>query len=123
MGAVGLPLRYQGEFVDLDEERRLFYVGVTRAKDLVELSYARTGSRRETREPSRFLPEGRRRKTATPAAKPAKTRGCQVCGKRLSTPTERALGTCRACPTDVSMDLVDALRAWRTAVVSPMLSA
>ena len=113
----GLPLRYQGEFVDLDEERRLFYVGVTRAKDLVELSYARTGSRRETREPSRFLPEGRRRKTATPAAKPAKTRGCQVCGKRLSTPTERALGTCRACPTDVSMDLVDALRAWRTAVV------
>jgi DNA helicase-2/ATP-dependent DNA helicase PcrA len=113
----GLPLRYQGEFVDLEEERRLFYVGVTRAKDLVELSYARTGSRRETREPSRFLPAGQRRKVAAAKPAPTKSQGCQVCGKRLSTPTERALGTCRSCPTDVSMDLVDALRAWRTGVV------
>jgi DNA helicase-2/ATP-dependent DNA helicase PcrA len=113
----GLPLRYQGEFVDLEEERRLFYVGVTRAKDLVELSYARTGSRRETRDPSRFLPAGQKRTVKAAKASPAKSQGCAVCGKRLSTPTERALGTCRACPSDVSMDLVDALRAWRTGVV------
>jgi ATP-dependent DNA helicase Rep len=44
----------------LDEERRLFYVGMTRAKDTLTLSYCRVRSRygrEETPEPSRFLAE------------------------------------------------------------------
>ncbi|HQR80688.1 MAG TPA: ATP-dependent DNA helicase UvrD2 [Actinomycetota bacterium] len=113
----GLPLRYQGEFVDLEEERRLFYVGVTRARDVLELSYASSGSRREQRSPSRFLPEDR---SARPVPKRTarKTPVCRVCGKRLSNGTERALGTCRGCPSDVSPELVEQLRAWRSTVVA-----
>ncbi|MEZ5185425.1 MAG: ATP-dependent DNA helicase UvrD2 [Candidatus Nanopelagicales bacterium] len=113
----GLPLRYQGEMVDVDEERRLFYVGVTRARDTLELSYAASGSRREQRQPSRFLPEGHRPQPVRkkPAAAMA---GCQVCGKRLSSGVERAMGTCRSCPSDISVALVEALRDWRTAVVA-----
>ncbi len=44
----------------LDEERRLFYVGMTRAKESLTLSYCRVRSRfgrEETPEPSRFLTE------------------------------------------------------------------
>lgn len=112
----GLPLRYQGEFVDLEEERRLFYVGLTRARDILELSYARSGSRRDQREPSRFLPGGKH-VVARRARTAPKVQGCRVCGKRLSSGVERALGTCRTCPAEVSLDLVEQLRAWRTAVV------
>jgi ATP-dependent DNA helicase UvrD/PcrA len=114
----GLPLRFQGDLVDVEEERRLFYVGMTRARDVLELSYARSGSRREQRQPSRFLPAAHRpRQAATP--RPATTApGCRVCGKRLSSGLERAMGTCRTCPNDVPADLVEALRSWRTRVVA-----
>jgi DNA helicase-2/ATP-dependent DNA helicase PcrA len=113
----GLPLRYQGEFVDIEEERRLFYVGVTRARDVLELSYAASGSRRDARKPSRFLPSDAR--PARPTSRPAQksSAGCRVCGKRLSNGVERALGTCRTCPSEVSMETVDRLRKWRLGVV------
>jgi DNA helicase II / ATP-dependent DNA helicase PcrA len=41
----------------LEEERRLFYVGVTRAEDTLHLSYSKTkdGGSSFTRAPSRFL--------------------------------------------------------------------
>ncbi|MRI83095.1 MAG: ATP-dependent DNA helicase [Nitratiruptor sp.] len=43
----------------IEEERRLFYVAVTRAKDLLYLSFARYDPlRKETFRPSRFLQEG-----------------------------------------------------------------
>jgi DNA helicase-2/ATP-dependent DNA helicase PcrA len=114
----GLPLRYQGQLVDVAEERRLFYVGVTRARDVLELSYAASGGRREGREPSRFLPaEGRRQASRRP--RPVSSApGCRVCGKRLRPGVERALGTCSTCPSDVSMAMVDRLRTWRTRVVA-----
>ena len=55
-----LPYSHSGEEPDLDEERRLLYVGLTRAKKKLFLTRAekRTlfGKRRETR-PSRFLTE------------------------------------------------------------------
>ena len=58
----GLPLRYQGELVDVEEERRLFYVAVTRAKNELYLSYplmrAGYGNTGLTmQQPSRFLEE------------------------------------------------------------------
>ena len=42
---------------ELEEERRLFYVGLTRAKEKVYLSYAQSRNRRGTTLPSRFLGE------------------------------------------------------------------
>lgn len=53
-----VPISYASSFAQIDEERRLFYVGVTRAKRRLELSYAAEGQRRnQHREPSRFLAE------------------------------------------------------------------
>jgi DNA helicase-2/ATP-dependent DNA helicase PcrA len=56
-----------GETAELEEERRLCYVGMTRAKDLLYLSYAETRTVMgvtEMREPSRFLEEIGERYTA-----------------------------------------------------------
>ncbi len=54
-----LPQISRGEVVTqrrLEEERRLFYVGLTRAKEFVELHYL-TGTKESPRIPSRFLEE------------------------------------------------------------------
>ena len=51
-----LPIAYATSFDAVDEERRLAYVGVTRAARTLALSWAR-GSGRITRKPSRFLQE------------------------------------------------------------------
>ena len=55
-----IPFVTAREEADVEEERRLFYVGMTRAKDDLFLTYARSRflyGRRTTREPSRFLRE------------------------------------------------------------------
>lgn len=51
-----LPISYATTFEAVDEERRLAYVGVTRAARTLELSWARSAGRGE-RAPSRFLAE------------------------------------------------------------------
>ena len=51
-----LPISYATTFEAIDEERRLAYVGVTRAARTLSLSWARTAGRGE-RAPSRFLAE------------------------------------------------------------------
>lgn len=51
-----LPIAYASSTAELDEERRLLYVGVTRARDRLRLSWARSAEPRPgTRAPSRFL--------------------------------------------------------------------
>jgi DNA helicase-2/ATP-dependent DNA helicase PcrA len=55
-----LPLRRQGVTADLEEERRLMYVGITRAMKQLNLSYARTRhqyGQSFRQEPSQFLGE------------------------------------------------------------------
>ncbi|WP_246192327.1 ATP-dependent helicase [Agromyces lapidis] len=53
-----LPISYAKGFDAIDEERRLLYVGLTRARRRLELSWARLGDgQRGEREPSRFLQE------------------------------------------------------------------
>jgi DNA helicase-2/ATP-dependent DNA helicase PcrA len=53
-----LPIAYAKGFDAIDEERRLLYVGITRAKRRLSLSWARaSGAHRGEREPSRFLQE------------------------------------------------------------------
>lgn len=53
-----LPIAYAKGFDAIDEERRLLYVGITRARRRLELSWPRqSGAHRGEREPSRFLQE------------------------------------------------------------------
>lgn len=51
-----LPISYATGFDAIDEERRLTYVGITRAARTLELSWSRSAGRGERR-PSRFLEE------------------------------------------------------------------
>jgi DNA helicase II / ATP-dependent DNA helicase PcrA len=51
-----LPISYATTFEQIDEERRLAYVGITRAERSLTVSWARTSGHRE-RTPSRFLRE------------------------------------------------------------------
>ncbi|WP_299440964.1 ATP-dependent DNA helicase UvrD2 [uncultured Phycicoccus sp.] len=113
---------------EIEEERRLLYVGVTRARDRLVLSYARarTPGAKGTRRPSRFL-DGteavlgaaarslpkRRRKVA--AERPAVRTTCRVCGGALATAKERTIGRCTACPPSMDEQLFEALREWRLA--------
>ncbi len=50
-----LPISYAETADAIDEERRLLYVAVTRARVELELSWAKRGNRDRSREPSRFL--------------------------------------------------------------------
>ena len=52
----------------LAEERRLFYVATTRAKDRLLITHAAERGRRPTGGPSRFLAEAGVHQTATPLA-------------------------------------------------------
>ena len=51
-----LPISYATSFEDIDEERRLAYVGITRAGRTLSVSWSR-GRGRSARNPSRFLQE------------------------------------------------------------------
>ena len=128
-----LPIVHADTPQRVAEERRLFYVAITRAKDRLFLSWAltRSGNGRH-REPSRFLAEMRRRSAAvsessttsglvkqgqSSARKERRRRGpsrCRVCGAGLVTAPERTLGRCRTCPGSANEELVERLRAWRT---------
>ena len=52
-----LPVVHARSPAAIDEERRLLYVGITRARRRLTLSWARRGSRAQERRPSRFLQE------------------------------------------------------------------
>lgn len=52
-----LPISYARDDRAVEEERRLLYVGVTRARRRLSLSWAAGGPGRSTRSPSRFLAE------------------------------------------------------------------
>jgi DNA helicase-2/ATP-dependent DNA helicase PcrA len=63
-----VPITYAKTFEAIDEERRLLYVGLTRARKRLHLSWAQLGQGRSgERAPSRFLEELRNR---TPGAAP-----------------------------------------------------
>ncbi|MCU1477252.1 MAG: ATP-dependent helicase [Subtercola sp.] len=67
-----VPISYATTLEQIDEERRLLYVGVTRARQRLALSWAGTGATRsQTRAASRFLEE---LGTHTPDARPARSR-------------------------------------------------
>jgi DNA helicase-2/ATP-dependent DNA helicase PcrA len=110
-----MPIQHAETSEEIEEERRLFYVGVTRARTRLALSWAlsRTDGGRKTRRRSRFL-TGIAPDSATPSPKGAPGR-CRNCGGRLLTPAQVKIGRCANCPSSADPDLVDALRTWRKA--------
>ena len=108
-----LPIQHAETPEEIEEERRLFYVGVTRARTRLALSWAlsRTEGGRRTRRRSRFL-TGIAPDSATPEPRGAPGR-CRICGGRLLTPAQVKIGRCANCPSTADPELVDALRTWR----------
>ncbi|WKD59688.1 ATP-dependent DNA helicase UvrD2 [Corynebacterium caspium] len=100
----------------IEEERRLFYVGITRARRHLHLSwaYARQEGARSTRKRTRFLdgivPE--LSGAEVPERAPRSPR-CRVCGRPLLVATERVLGRHEDCPVEMEAAIFDQLRAWR----------
>lgn len=63
-----MPITYAKSFEAIDEERRLLYVGITRARRRLHLSWSTAGQGRAAdRAPSRFLEELRNRTPGAPA--------------------------------------------------------
>lgn len=109
------------------EERRLLYVGVTRAREHLRVSWSR--SRKggtSARRPSRFLEEVLPEQTRTggPAGRNAGRRErtrttvlsahCRSCGQPLSNGAERKLGRHAACPASYDEQTWLLLKEWRT---------
>ena len=108
-----LPIQHAETPDEIEEERRLFYVGVTRARTRLAISWAlsRTEGGRRGRKRSRFLtglaPD------QAPIARSRAAGRCRLCGGPLSTPAELKIGRCQNCPSTADAELVDALRSWR----------
>lgn len=122
-----LPITYAKTDEQVEEERRLLYVGVTRARLHLTLSWAlsRAPGGRPSRRPSRFL-NGLRPGSAAPGSRPgapaergARKRGhrgptlCRVCGRTLTEAGELKLMRCEDCPSDMDEGIYERLREWR----------
>jgi DNA helicase II / ATP-dependent DNA helicase PcrA len=112
-----MPLTHATTDAEIEEERRLLYVGMTRARGQLVVSWAsaRNPGGRATRQPSRFirplLPAEVRAATAAP--KPRRVAHCRECGKPLSTAVEKKMQRCTDCPASYDEDLFERLRTWR----------
>ncbi|MQA63338.1 MAG: AAA family ATPase [Actinophytocola sp.] len=118
-----LPIQHaDGDDEAIEEERRLFYVGVTRAREHLWLSWAlarKPGGRRGRRR-SRFLygllpenhPASRVARSAQNKPRGAQPK-CRVCGGRLNESMEIKLGRCAKCPSHVDEALLGRLKEWR----------
>ncbi|MFJ9642680.1 ATP-dependent DNA helicase UvrD2 [Streptomyces sp. NPDC101206] len=127
-----LPITYAKTDEQIEEERRLLYVGVTRARHHLTLSWAlsRSPGGRPSRRPSRFL-NGLRpgsgalaARAGAPAEREATERDtrrrtrrgparCRVCGRTLTAAAELKLMRCEDCPSDMDEGLYERLREWR----------
>ncbi|WP_163729015.1 ATP-dependent DNA helicase UvrD2 [Mycolicibacterium psychrotolerans] len=111
----------------VEEERRLFYVGITRARVHLALSWAlaRNPGGRQGRRPSRFLngiaPQSARDEGPSRSRKP---RGpaprCRVCNAPLSASAAIMLRRCETCPSDIDEQLLADLKDWRLRISKEM---
>jgi DNA helicase-2/ATP-dependent DNA helicase PcrA len=114
-----MPLVHATSDAEIEEERRLLYVGMTRARTHLVLSWAaaRTPGGRGNRRPSRFLDDLLPASARAASAKPKARRAvhCRECGKPLSTAAEKKRGRCEDCPASYDEELYERLRVWRKA--------
>jgi len=111
----------------VEEERRLLYVGITRARLHLALSWAlsRNPGGRQSRKPSRFLnglsPQtqadstpNRSRRNRAPASR------CRICNNQLTTPAAIMLRRCETCAADIDDELLLELKDWRLRTAKEM---
>lgn len=114
-----------GDIEPVEEERRLLYVGITRARVHLNLSWAlaRAAGGRKSRKHSRFL-NGIAPSAQLPAAATPRRRGngarCRICNASLSTPAAVLLRRCESCPSDIDEELLAALKDWRLQTAKEM---
>ncbi|MFC4506538.1 MULTISPECIES: ATP-dependent DNA helicase UvrD2 [Streptomyces] len=136
-----MPITYARTDEQIEEERRLLYVGVTRARERLHVSWSlsRSPGGRPNRRPSRFLDglrpgsgahsgrsgsgapgsveRGFTGATASAPAVPRRTQRsparCRVCGRTLTDAGEMKLMRCDDCPSDMDEGLYERLREWR----------
>ncbi|MFG2064430.1 ATP-dependent DNA helicase UvrD2 [Micromonospora sp. NPDC048871] len=123
-----LPTTYARTPEQVEEERRLLYVGITRARQWLWLSYASARSPGgRARRPCRFLPQlapsgtaeragGTRPAPGTPRRAATRIVSCRICGTTLLAGPDRKLGRCATCPSDIDDELHERLREWRSRV-------
>ncbi|MFE7586309.1 ATP-dependent DNA helicase UvrD2 [Streptomyces gardneri] len=128
-----MPITYAKTDEQVEEERRLLYVGVTRARVHLSLSWAlsRAPGGRASRRPSRFLKGlrpgsgslgsvgaagsgGIERGLAAGRRKPRGPVLCRVCGATLTEAGAMKLMRCEDCPSDMDEGLYERLRDWRS---------
>ncbi|MFE1439283.1 ATP-dependent DNA helicase UvrD2 [Streptomyces sp. NPDC058739] len=133
-----MPITYARTDEQIEEERRLLYVGITRARERLHVSWAlsRSPGLRPNRRPSRFL-DGLRPGTGTAVGRagsgtaggvergfagaaravPRRTQRtparCRVCGRTLTDAGEMKLMRCEDCPSDMDEALYERLHEWR----------
>jgi DNA helicase-2/ATP-dependent DNA helicase PcrA len=135
-----MPITYARTDEQIEEERRLLYVGVTRARQHLQLSWSlsRSPGGRPNRRPSRFLDglcpgttptvgrtgsgaragvgHGTATGTAVTPRRAQRTPArCRVCGRTLTDAGEMKLMRCEDCPSDMDEGLYERLREWRAA--------
>jgi DNA helicase-2/ATP-dependent DNA helicase PcrA len=125
-----LPTSYAKTDDAVEEERRLLYVGLTRARQWLWLSYGQSrapGGR--ARRPSRFLPQlagtsggagatARESRAGRAGRRANQVVSCRICGAALLAGADRKLGRCAGCPSDRDEQLYERLREWRRATAA-----
>ncbi|GAA5158581.1 ATP-dependent DNA helicase UvrD2 [Pseudonocardia eucalypti] len=119
-----VPIQHaDGDPAKIEEERRLLYVGVTRARRELALSWAlaRTPGGRRGRRRCRFLhgviPDHHPAALGNGRRAGSKPR-CQICGTPVVGAAPGASGAlvrCPDCPASVDVELLDQLKEWRSA--------
>ena len=116
-GTVPSPFAQTPEQVE--EERRLFYVAVTRARQVLMVSWAaaRRAGGRGQRPPTRFLdtllPADHAARRTQREPRQRRVARCRVCNQVLAV-ADRPKGRCEDCPSTYDEALYEALRTWRT---------
>lgn len=103
----------------IEEERRLFYVGITRARVHLMISWAlaKNPGARANRQRSRFLdgiaPQEVPAGAGGRAARSYRPMRCRVCRRELTEPADKVLGRHSSCAGGGDDEVFAALRSWR----------
>jgi ATP-dependent DNA helicase UvrD/PcrA len=118
-----IPFVLASSAEQIDEEQRLLYVGITRARRLLRISWSRTrNGNGHPRTPSRFLqpvlPDSlqapaRKRGAARRSRHSALSLHCRSCGRSLTDAAERKIGRHLGCPATYDEQTMAMLKEWR----------